>query len=109
MGVKSFVKGLATGAVVGAAVGVATGLLSAPKSGKKLRAEIMNYAEDMRKDLMKMLGRAQNVTKEVYDDAVEQVMASYKNIKEMTQDEIQDLRNMLMQEWEMVAKKFKKN
>lgn len=108
MGIKSFLKGLATGAVVGTAAGLATGLLSAPKSGKKLQAEIMEYSEDMRKDIMKMLTRAEKVTKEVYEDTVNKVIDTYNQAKEMSTEEIDMVRTMLMKEWKAIAAKISK-
>lgn len=39
---------LALGAIIGAAVGVVAGVLTAPKSGKEVRADIVDKADELR-------------------------------------------------------------
>jgi len=108
MSTKSFIKGLATGAVVGAAIGVATGLLTAPKSGKELRADLADYAKRMRKDVEKMLKDAKKVTKETYENAVEQVTDMYDKVKSFDKKDLVAVKEKLMDEWEAVVAKFQK-
>jgi len=108
MGTKSFLKGLATGAAIGAAVGVATGLLTAPKSGKELRKDLADYANKMRKDVAKMLKDAKKVTRETYENAVDQVTGMYDKVKSLDKKDLVALKENLMDEWEAVVKKFQK-
>ncbi|MCC7304397.1 YtxH domain-containing protein [bacterium] len=108
MKAKSFLKGLATGAVVGAAIGVATGLLTAPKSGKELRAELADYSKRMRKDVEKMLKNAKQVSRDVYENAVDEVTAMYEKVKSFDKKDLLEIKENLMNEWETVVKKFQK-
>lgn len=108
MSAKSFIKGLATGAVVGAAIGVATGLLTAPKSGKELRKDLADYAKNMRNDVEKMLKEAKKVTRETYENAVESVTGMYDKAKSFDKEDLVALKDKLMDEWEVVVKKFQK-
>jgi hypothetical protein len=62
-----FVKGLIFGCVGGALAG----LLFAPKSGKKLRADIKEKGSDALKDTKEFYFDAQKKAKSVFDDTVD--------------------------------------
>jgi len=63
------VKGLVIGLLAGSAIGAVIALLYAPKSGRELRADIRQRAEDMVGDAEEFMQAAKSKASEIVSDA----------------------------------------
>jgi len=66
---NKFLRGLVIGALTGGIVGAAIALLYAPKSGKELRADLRQKADDMLEGAEEYLTAAQKKAGEIVTDA----------------------------------------
>ncbi len=74
---------LALGAIAGAIAGV----LLAPKSGKENRAALSENLNKLKDDVADKLSQAGEITKDVYDNIVGEVVGTYKEAQHLTEDE----------------------
>ncbi len=101
MNMKNFFKG----ALTGVAVGTALGVLFAPKSGKETREDIKKAYDSVSRDIVDKVSKLKDVTEEKYHEIVDKAVAEYRKIEEMTQDQADELTNLLRSRWENTEKK----
>lgn len=104
-------KGLVAGGLIG---GLLTGLFMS-KKGKELRAEAMDYAEELYGELNKKAGELTELSQEKFDELVVMVVKEYGKKKEMAEDMKDEVVAALKDRWEhlqveglvkMLAKQF---
>lgn len=74
------------------------------KKGKVRRAKVAKWAESAKKDVVKQLKTAQNVTKKSFEGAVDSVMDQYKKAKKVDPAELMALAGELKGHWDSIAK-----
>lgn len=80
---------LGVGLLVGAAVGAVAGLFLAPKSGKKLRADVLKRAADIRRQIEDV--DIEKTVASIFDDATEQSMRVYSQAKDMLSEKLSEV------------------
>jgi len=89
--VKSAFIGFALGFVTGAV----TALLLTTKTGEELRSDIRRIAKEAVNKVEEKAGKIKNITKEKYDEITNNVIASYKKLKDLTEKEIEFLKKVI--------------
>lgn len=74
------------------------------KKGKARRAKVSKWAIDAKKDVIKQLKSAQNVTKKSFESAVDTVMDQYKKAKKVDPGELLALAGELKGHWDNIVK-----
>lgn len=95
---KGFVKGLAAGAVLGAMAS----LMMSMKGTAKKREELSNAAHDVKDRVMRHAKKLGKITKSSYDTIVDTTVAEYRGAKALSEEELDELRDELMQSWDDV-------
>ncbi len=97
---------LVEGALVGAALGVAVGMLFAPKSGKKLRKDIADRAEDFYKYISPKLKQIKNMSEEQYKTFMKTAIEGYAKARNLSTQEVQELGGYAQEFWKNFRKHF---
>jgi len=95
--------GLLAGAILGIAAGV---FLNTPK-GKKMTKDMEKQMQVLQKQLMKKIKEAEGMSKEKYEELVDDMMAYYEKSKQMAKDELPAARAYLMKKWKDIEKQMK--
>jgi gas vesicle protein len=90
------------GLLAGAVLGVAAGLFLQSRKGKELTKDAMKKAQGLQKQVMKKLADTELLTKEKYEEVVEDVMDYYTRAKEITKAEIPAVRKYLLGRWKEI-------
>jgi gas vesicle protein len=93
---KNFKKGLVVGSILGGAL-VAFGM---SKKGKELRTKLMDYSEELSKELKKRAVELGVTTKEMYEDMVHRAVEEFAKQKELALDLKEKLVEQLKQKWD---------
>jgi len=80
---------------LGAAAGFLVGLLFAPKSGEKTRKEIRTYYIEIRDRIVENLSEIKEITRETYDNVVNNAVKGYEEAKLITSAEATQIREEL--------------
>ncbi len=86
------------------AAGAAATYLFATKKGKQTRKQLAVWLEKAQKDVAKELKQAKQVSKKVYDQAVDAVVAQYKKAKKIDPQDLVALAGELKTHWNAIAK-----
>lgn len=68
-------------ALWGAIAGLITGILIAPKSGKETRQDVKETLGKLKNDISEKLSGLSEVTKDSYDDVINEVVDAYEREK----------------------------
>jgi len=98
---------LGAGVAAGAIIGLAAGLFLQSRKGKELTKDARKKAMVLEKQVMKRIGQAGEMTKEVYEEIVEDVVKYYGKSKDLAAKEIPEVRKFLMSRWKDVEKAMK--
>jgi len=94
----SVIKGGAIGFAIGFVVGAVAALFLTTKTGEELREELKKAALDLKKKVEERAGKIKNLTKERYTEIVNNVIANYKKVKELTEKEIDLIKDIIMKQ-----------
>ncbi len=94
---NKFKKGIVLGGIL-AAAGIVFGL-TRTKKGQELTEEMQADLKALAKKLKKQLGQLEDITKEKYEEVVEQVTEVYAKKKELAVDAKDTLMNALKEKW----------
>ncbi|HOK35244.1 MAG TPA: YtxH domain-containing protein [Candidatus Pacearchaeota archaeon] len=102
-------KKITAGLFAGAIAGLLAGILLAPKEGKETREEIKKRIEKNKfaKEVMKRLGKVGEVTKEKYNQVVDEVTDVYKRAKKVKDEDLKEIVDDIKSHWPEIAKKLK--
>jgi gas vesicle protein len=97
-------KGLFVGMAIGFVAGAITAMFLTTKTGEELRAEVKRIALDVKNKAEEQAGKIKNLTKEKYSEIVENVLASYNKVKDITEKEIDLIRKIVTEQKEVISK-----
>lgn len=101
---SGIIKGLFVGLAIGFAAGAVTAMFLTTKTGEELRADIKKIALDIRAKAEEKASNIKNMSKEKYDEIVENVLAGYKKVKDLTEKEIELIKKIVTEQKEVVSK-----
>jgi gas vesicle protein len=91
-------KGLFIGLTIGFVAGALTALFLTPKTGEELRADIRRITKDIANKVEERAKRVRNITKEKYNEVVNNVIDSYKKVKDLTDKEIEFIKKVITEQ-----------
>ncbi len=94
---SSFKCGL-IGFIVGAAAGAVAALFLTTKTGEELRADVKRAALEIREKVEEKTGKIKDITKEKYEEILNNVISNYKKVKEFTQKELDLIKKILLEQ-----------
>ena len=94
----SVIKGGAIGFAIGFVVGAVAALFLTTKTGEELREELKKVALDLKKKVEERAGKIKNLTKERYTEIMNNVIANYKKVKELTEKEIDLIKDIIIKQ-----------
>jgi gas vesicle protein len=89
------------GFIIGAAVGAVAALFLTTRTGEELRADLKKVALEIRDKVEERASKIKNLTKEKYDEIVNNVVSNYQKAKEFTQKEIDLIKRILLEQKEL--------
>ncbi|PIU29109.1 MAG: hypothetical protein COT09_02565 [Candidatus Hydromicrobium americanum] len=92
------VKGAFIGFVAGFVAGAVTALFLTTKTGEELRADIKRIAKDIGSKVEEKASRVKNITKDKYNEIINNVISSYKKIKDLTEKEIEFIKKIVAEQ-----------
>jgi len=106
---KGIGKKVTAGLLAGAIVGIVTGVLVAPKKGKETRKELKKRIEKNKfaKEVAKKLEKMSGVTKEKYNQAVDEVSDVYRRAKKVKDEDLKEIIGEVKSRWPEIVKKMK--
>lgn len=106
---KSKVSKYVTGASIAAAVAAGVvAFLTQTKKGKALAAKGREHASDLSKAVAHRMESMRAMTKEKYEETIDEVVADYLKKKKITKEAAKDLAAELKKEWQQVKRELKK-
>ncbi len=102
-------KKIAAGLLTGVIAGIVTGILIAPKKGKETREELKKRIEKNKfaKEVANRLKKVGEVTKEKYNDVVDEVSDIYRRAKRVKDEDLKEIVEEIKGRWPEIAKKLK--
>ncbi len=98
---------LGLGLMAGAIIGMAAGLFIQSKKGKVILRDAEKKALKLQAKLMKELQGVQDLTKDKYEEIVDNVTAYYAKSKDIAKTEIPEVKNFLLGKWGQIEKQMK--
>ncbi len=89
--------------MAGAVLGLAAGLFLQSKKGKELTKDARKKAIKLEAKVMKKLSEMGEMTKEKYEEVVDQLVEHYGKTKELAQKELPEVRKWLLSRWKSIA------
>jgi gas vesicle protein len=90
------------GLLAGTVLGLAAGLFMQSRKGKALTKDAQKRAKVLQKQVMKKLDSVEGLSKEKYEEVVEQVLSFYGKSKEVAQKEVPEVRKFLLSQWKEI-------
>ena len=76
-------------------------------NGAKHQKDAKAWATNMKKEVIKQLKVARDVTKPVYDQIIDSIAAEYRKAKDVDPEEVSKLVQELKERWEAIGKSAK--
>lgn len=99
---KKTASRVGAGLAAGAALGLALGLFLQSRKGKQLTKDAQKNVKVLQKQVMKQLAGVQDITKEKYEEVVDQVLSFYEKGKDVAKKELPEVRAYLMGRWKEI-------
>jgi gas vesicle protein len=96
---SSFKCGL-IGFILGAAAGAVAAMFLTTKTGEELKADVKKAVMDMKVKVEEKTAKIKDMSKEKYEGIVDNVISSYKKVREFTQKELDLIKEILMEQKE---------
>ena len=97
-------KGLGLAALAGAA---AAGYYLAGPGGKKNRTKILAWAKSAQKEMNAKIKEMKIISKQGYDQAAKEILAKYKQAKNVSPEDLAEFGQELKKHWDHIAKQAK--
>jgi gas vesicle protein len=98
---------LLEGGLIGAVLGVAAGMLMAPKSGKKMRADIKHLSGDFFNYMAPKIKKLKHLTEKEYNDLVTAGVTNFGKLKKLSVLQQKELIAEAKKSWKHLNKHFK--
>lgn len=98
---------LGVGMMVGSMVGLAAGFFLQSRQGKQLTKEAEKKAVQLQAKIMKKLADEDILSKEKYEEVVDEVLAYYEKTKDIAKKELPVVRATLMKKWKAIDAKLR--
>jgi gas vesicle protein len=89
------VKGIFFGFIAGFTAGAVTALLLTTKTGEELRSDIRKIAREVVDKVEEKAGNIKGITKSKYEEIVNNVVSTYKKLKDLTEKEIEFIKQIV--------------
>ncbi len=99
---KSQKQALAIGGGIAALAAAATAVYFTTGKNAKNRKKISKWTKDMKKDVVKELGKAGKVSQASYNKAIDTVAKNYRNVKNMDLSELAMAAAELKSNWDVI-------
>lgn len=100
--------GLGLAAVAAAVAAVAAGYYFSGKEGKKHLKELSGWSKKAKGEMLQKIKKMKAVSKRAYDEAAQEVLAKYKQAKNIDPKELQAFGRELKNHWKKIAKEISK-
>lgn len=101
-------QGLGLAALTAGAAAVAAGYYFSGKEGKKHLKQLSGWNKKAKADMLQKIKNMRTVSKQAYDAAAKEVLAKYKQAKNIDPKELQAFGRELKGHWEKIAKEVSK-
>ena len=91
----------------GAAMGLAAGLFLQSKKGKQVTKDAQKKAAALQKKVMRKLEGIEEMSKEKYQEVVDDVLAYYEKTKEVAKAELPEVRTYMLRRWKEIESRLK--
>lgn len=98
---------LGVGLLVGAAIGVASAVFLQSKQGKQITKDLTKKVAALQKKVAAKLKDVKMMTKEQYQELVDEIVAYYVKTKDIAKSEIPVVTKQLMSTWKSIESQFK--
>ncbi len=92
------VKGAFLGFTLGFVAGAVTALFLTTKTGEELRSDIKKVTKEIISKVEGRADRIKNITKDKYNEIVNNVISTYKNLKDLTEKEIEFIKEVISEQ-----------
>lgn len=96
-GDSGIIKGLFIGLAAGFVAGAVTALFLTTRTGEELRSDIKRIAFEIKGKVEEKAGAIKNISREKYNEIVNNVVSGYKKMKDFTEKEIEMIKKMVME------------
>ncbi len=97
---------IGVGLAAGAIVGLAAGLFLQSRKGKALTKDAQKKMIFLQKQVMKKLKQAEHLSKEAYEEIVEDILGFYVKSKELAAKELPQARSFLLKRWKDIQREL---
>jgi len=95
-----------SGLMLGAIIGVAAATFLQSKKGKVMKQDLQKKMNALQKKLNEELKKAKDMSKDGYEDLVDNVVSYYVKTKEIAKSEVPAVKKELMTSWKRVEKEL---
>jgi hypothetical protein len=106
-GVK-IAEGLGVAALAAGVAAVAAGYYFSGKEGKKHRKQVSAWSKQAKMEMVKRLKEMRTVSKQAYNKAAGEVLAKYKQAKNVDPEELMAFGQEIKGHWDKISKEVKK-
>ena len=101
---KSHAWGVAL--LAGMTAGIAAGMFLKSDKGQEMTEDAKKQAKVLHKQLLKKVKNLKVLSKEKYEDLVDDLIEQYRHTKELAESQIHDMRERLMDQWDNVREQM---
>jgi len=100
-------SGIVGGAFLGFALGFVAGAVTAlfltTKTGEELRSDIKKVTKEIIGKVEERANKVKNITKDKYNEIVNSVISTYKNLKDLTEKETEFIKEVISKQKDVVG------
>ncbi len=100
-------SGIVGGAFLGFALGFVAGAVTAlfltTKTGEELRSDIKKVTKEIISKVEERANKVKNITKDKYNEIVNSVISTYKNLKDLTEKETEFIKEVISKQKDVVG------
>jgi len=101
-------EGLGIAALAAGAAAVAAGYYFSGKEGKKHRKQVSAWSKQAKMEMVKKLKEMRTVSKQAYNKAAAEVLAKYKQAKNVDPEELMAFGQEIKGHWDKISKEVSK-
>lgn len=101
-------EGLGIAALAAGAAAAAAGIYFSGKEGKKRLKQLSGWSKKAKIEMLQKIKKMKTVSKQAYDQAAKEVLAKYKQAKNIDPKELQAFGRELKSHWNKISKEVSK-